>query len=1309
MSRDFVFFCSPWSAHCCHGKYVAWLLIRGLVTTMVGSRFDSDYRKSHPTPGDSEVRCVKSPQCKMATRNGAEREIRRNNVLFNCVVPDSGRPFCTSGEKELDEIIIIRVGGRDRKRENETRKKQNRKSKLFYVSCDYLNMNNQEGNEDIDLEQMFAGHPLSQAWEHNQPLFPAMLNQNRSHSPTSTASQSDYSSDVESTTSSSFRRRPAKPKIHLSSASFSDLAAKEDEILVLKSNGPVLTSDDIVTSRVRESEDNGKTTNRVSERPDSADSSTSYLNLAEEHIASKYLSDENNDLSPTSEHSKKTLFKQERETDIKQGHLRTYEAFRSNSPTSVLLQPFFSHPMTEEIFHILEKVRASISPKLSRLQKLEDDHKLLAVLQVKLAVLQEEKRQLLNTLKQRRSTRQSMSSNHSSKTSSPLSSPVSFQSENDDAFIIRPSPHRVKANKMTQTCLDDDCDNALSCPLCGNVKIMTQDEETSLKAKGIFSGGKNENSEQDMKNGVNSNVEFQEKLLTHDVETNTVNAKLVETAIGDANVFGSGTDASTETIKRRVADFAIGSGLAELSFSDVSTQDSVDLTDVSSQYDELIYESKSILVGCPSCEFASVALQCSPALQDASFGDDIAEKLYADNETQSGMPVCDKSVSCIASMVDNDMMCGCGFADQTSVSLQASVSTHDFSCGDGVAWLDTSGVSCQASTEHRTFATSPVEWEVDETGVQCNLDKKTSHTIGVGEGKVEDVVCDTCLNRQCASVGVGCYNQLNLGFKPSGIGNDNLCRIDDNLCDCAEVDLCETGVGDCPVDNVVCDICLNRTSESVGCGDGRIDDLLCDACSNRRLESRGCGDDDVNVVLCEECDRKGERKEIGVGEDSIIDVTCDKCLNLNNVSGFVNLSLLEGDDQSNPQTLVYNSQNGSNSPLNENGVSDNNNQRQRLLSDSSQGDFCEEVSKIMANSTMSWQMEQKPVICNYCGNKVDLNDSNLDTALVEMRNNFASYKRNGLQAASGVDNLSDYVNIEGTEDNVNGDDLSGSEVSEEEEEQSIKNDIVDSCKMLQQHLSGEKPLKQQLMLKYLANVENLWFQTVKKKRANAAVVKSYIDLVQSRIPQLLDTIINLADQDGNTALHFALTYKNTGVVSILLDSQECNVDIINKAGYSPIMLAALAGFDSKTDKYVMQRLLRAGDINAKNRETGQTPLMFAVSRGHAGMVDLLLDAGAEINEADNDGSTALMCACENGSMSLVKTLLSSPDCDPAREDHEGSTALSIAMDAKRRDLALLIYGSLNFDARGRIKLTPSKQSLLGLGTRRSPSPAVGKL
>ena len=66
-----------------------------------------------------------------------------------------------------------------------------------------------------------------------------------------------------------------------------------------------------------------------------------------------------------------------------------------------------------------------------------------------------------------------------------------------------------------------------------------------------------------------------------------------------------------------------------------------------------------------------------------------------------------------------------------------------------------------------------------------------------------------------------------------------------------------------------------------------------------------------------------------------------------------------------------------------------------------------------------------------------------------------------------------------------------------------------------------------------------------------------------------------------------------------------------------------------------------------------------------------------------------MCACEHGNINIVKMLLAHPECDATIEDNEGSTALSIAMDARRKDLALLVYGSLNFDARGRIKLSPS--------------------
>ena len=44
-------------------------------------------------------------------------------------------------------------------------------------------------------------------------------------------------------------------------------------------------------------------------------------------------------------------------------------------------------------------------------------------------------------------------------------------------------------------------------------------------------------------------------------------------------------------------------------------------------------------------------------------------------------------------------------------------------------------------------------------------------------------------------------------------------------------------------------------------------------------------------------------------------------------------------------------------------------------------------------------------------------------------------------------------------------------------------------------------------------IQSLWFKTVKRKRSNAAIVKSYIDLFQQRIPELLETIMNMSDDE----------------------------------------------------------------------------------------------------------------------------------------------------------------------------------------------------
>lgn len=60
--------------------------------------------------------------------------------------------------------------------------------------------------------------------------------------------------------------------------------------------------------------------------------------------------------------------------------------------------------------------------------------------------------------------------------------------------------------------------------------------------------------------------------------------------------------------------------------------------------------------------------------------------------------------------------------------------------------------------------------------------------------------------------------------------------------------------------------------------------------------------------------------------------------------------------------------------------------------------------------------------------------------------------------------------------------------------------------------------------------------------------------------------------------------------------------------------------------------------------------MLAVSHGNLDMVHMLLNAGADINIQDADGSTALMCAAEHGRIDIVKLLLAQPDCDSTIQD-----------------------------------------------------------
>ncbi|KAL3123638.1 hypothetical protein niasHT_005666 [Heterodera trifolii] len=202
-----------------------------------------------------------------------------------------------------------------------------------------------------------------------------------------------------------------------------------------------------------------------------------------------------------------------------------------------------------------------------------------------------------------------------------------------------------------------------------------------------------------------------------------------------------------------------------------------------------------------------------------------------------------------------------------------------------------------------------------------------------------------------------------------------------------------------------------------------------------------------------------------------------------------------------------------------------------------------------------------------------------------------------------------------------------------------------------------------------------WMKLTIKENANADLVEQFIDALEAFSNRLMEKVVNMTDQNGNTALHYAVSNENFDVVSVLLDSKVCRVDEMNKAGYSALMLGALCELRNETECAIVQRLFQMG--NAKH---SQTALMLAASHGRMGTTSLLLivSCGTDVNIQDVDGSTALMCAAEHGQWEIVKILMKRPNVDASLTDCDNQMALSIAVENQHRDIGVMIYAHTNF-------------------------------
>ncbi|NWW19669.1 KANK4 protein, partial [Falcunculus frontatus] len=211
-------------------------------------------------------------------------------------------------------------------------------------------------------------------------------------------------------------------------------------------------------------------------------------------------------------------------------------------------------------------------------------------------------------------------------------------------------------------------------------------------------------------------------------------------------------------------------------------------------------------------------------------------------------------------------------------------------------------------------------------------------------------------------------------------------------------------------------------------------------------------------------------------------------------------------------------------------------------------------------------------------------------------------------------------------------------------------DFLAACQLLSEHLPEIRSTSNKHLRHVLGSISQEWFQVSSHKSSSPEVVAAYLEALGDIQPQLLETVVNLPDRNGNTALHYSVSHSNFPVAKLLLDTGVCCLDLQNRAGYTAVMLTPLAAPETRQDMEVVMRLLKEGDVNLRAAQGGQTALMLGVSHERDDMVRALLSCQADVNLQDEEGTTALMVACRQGNADIVRLLLAQPGCQVTLTD-----------------------------------------------------------
>lgn len=229
----------------------------------------------------------------------------------------------------------------------------------------------------------------------------------------------------------------------------------------------------------------------------------------------------------------------------------------------------------------------------------------------------------------------------------------------------------------------------------------------------------------------------------------------------------------------------------------------------------------------------------------------------------------------------------------------------------------------------------------------------------------------------------------------------------------------------------------------------------------------------------------------------------------------------------------------------------------------------------------------------------------------------------------------------------------------------------------------------------LLELQGLWFDTAAGKSASSDNVRYMIERMFERISKdLASHIVNMTDVNGNRVVHYAASHNNLPVLVVLLNSQLCDMNVPNRAGYTCLMLLALSCRDQQpTDDaeecssiildrkqpkrtYFDKSSYKDGDEKTRESTYREDHGWDRTPCGTGDLQPKEIEEVLQQHEEDKQiravmnslnvnaiarttGQTALMLAATHNRQRMVRFLLES-SADVNIQDKDGSTALMCA-------------------------------------------------